>query len=100
MKIIASNFKTNHTRKTTNEFILNVNSFLKDENIQNDVYIFPTATSFDDFDIEKNYSFNSVIKSDFLSFSIIKTEYFDLRNMLRRAKHRQISHYSQARFRT
>jgi len=54
MKIIASNFKTNHTRKTTNEFIRTINNFLKNENIKNDVYVFPTATALDRFETEKN----------------------------------------------
>jgi len=50
MKIIASNFKTNHTRKTTKEFIENTNSFLINNDIKNEVYIFPTNTSLDTFD--------------------------------------------------
>ena len=54
MKIIASNFKTNHTRKSTKEFVENTNSFLNENKIKNDVYIFPTATSLDNFDISKN----------------------------------------------
>ena len=56
MKIIASNFKTNHTRKTTNEFIRTINNFLKNENIKNDVYVFPTATALDRFETENNLS--------------------------------------------
>jgi len=54
MKIIASNFKTNHTRKSTNEFISIVNSFLQEENIKNEVFVFPTATALDDFDTVEN----------------------------------------------
>jgi triosephosphate isomerase len=54
MKIIASNFKTNHTRKSTNEFISNVNNFLQEENIKNEVFVFPTATALDDFDTVEN----------------------------------------------
>jgi len=54
MKIIASNFKTNHTRKSTKEFIIDVNTLLKDENINNDVYVFPTATSLDNFNTVDN----------------------------------------------
>ncbi len=50
MKIIASNFKTNHTRKSTKEFVEDVNSFLKDKGIPNDTFIFPGATSLDSFD--------------------------------------------------
>ncbi len=53
-KIIASNFKTNHTRKSTGDFIENINSFLDEEDIKNEVYIFPTATSLDNFDTVKN----------------------------------------------
>ena len=53
-KIIASNFKTNHTRKSTKLFIDEVNIFLKENKIQNEVYVFPTATALDKFDSEKN----------------------------------------------
>jgi triosephosphate isomerase len=54
LKIIAANFKTNHTRKSTNVFVNNINTFLEDENISNDVYIFPPATALDNFDIKSN----------------------------------------------
>ncbi len=54
MKIIASNFKTNHTRKSTKEFIENINSFIKDKKIKNDIFIFPTSSSIDNFTKEKN----------------------------------------------
>ncbi len=54
MKIIAANFKTNHTRKSTNTFVNNINTFLEDENISNDVYIFPPATALDTFDTVSN----------------------------------------------
>lgn len=49
MAIIASNFKTNHTRKSTADFINNVNDFLNSNSISEDVYVFPTATSLDTF---------------------------------------------------
>jgi len=54
MKIIASNFKTNHTRKSTKEFIENINQFLQEEEIKNEVFIFPTATSLDNFELNDN----------------------------------------------
>ncbi|MEA3290265.1 MAG: triose-phosphate isomerase [Campylobacterota bacterium] len=50
MKIIASNFKTNHTRRSTKYFVEDVNSFLNEKNIENEVYIFPPATALDEFD--------------------------------------------------
>ena len=37
MAIIASNFKTNHTRKSTKEYIEKLNSFMIEKSIQNDV---------------------------------------------------------------
>lgn len=54
MKIIASNFKTNHTRKSTKVFIEDVNQFIKDEDIKNEVFIFPTATALDNFELNDN----------------------------------------------
>ena len=54
MKIIAGNFKTNHTRQSTKVFINNINAFLKDENILNEVYIFPPLTALDNFDTVSN----------------------------------------------
>jgi len=54
MKIIASNFKTNHTRKITKAFVETTNSFLLENDIKNNVYIFPTATSLDHFQTVEN----------------------------------------------
>jgi len=54
MKIIASNFKTNHTRQTTASFVNEVSSFLDNNNISNEVYVFPTATSLDNFNVVNN----------------------------------------------
>lgn len=56
MKIIASNFKTNHTRKSTKQFIDEVNNYLIDNKIDNEVLIFPTATSLNEFETVKNLS--------------------------------------------
>ena len=54
MPIIASNFKTNHTRKSTTLFVNEVNSFLEKNKISNEVYIFPTSTSLDYFETVPN----------------------------------------------
>ncbi|MFA9372871.1 triose-phosphate isomerase [Poseidonibacter sp.] len=56
MAIIASNFKTNHTRKSTALFVNEVNNFLKSNEISSDVYIFPTATALDSFDTVSNFT--------------------------------------------
>ena len=54
MKIIASNFKTNHTRKTTREFVEDLDNYIKDNEVKNDVFIFPSATALDNFDTQSN----------------------------------------------
>lgn len=56
MAIIASNFKTNHTRKSTALFVNEVNDYLKSNEIKNEVYVFPTATSLDLFDTISTFS--------------------------------------------
>ena len=56
MKIIASNFKTNHTRASTKKFVEDINTFLVDNNIQNSVYIFPPSTAIDNFETISNLS--------------------------------------------
>lgn len=55
MAIIASNFKTNHTRKSANLFIKEIDAFIKENNIKNEIMVFPTATALDSFDISQNF---------------------------------------------
>ncbi len=52
--IIASNFKTNHTRKSTKEFIKQVDNFVKNTNSDVQTRIYPTATALDNFDCDKS----------------------------------------------
>jgi triosephosphate isomerase (TIM) len=54
--IIASNFKTNHTRKSTALFVNEVNDYIKKNNISSEVFVFPTATSLDSFNTVQNFS--------------------------------------------
>ena len=54
--IIASNFKTNHTRESTALFVNEVNDYMKENNILSEVYVFPTATSLDSFNTVSNFS--------------------------------------------
>ena len=56
MSIIASNFKTNHTRKSTALFVDKVNNFMKKNNISSEVYVFPTATCLDSFSTVPNFA--------------------------------------------
>ena len=52
--IIASNFKTNHTRKSTREFVLHVEEFVNKTDSSVQARIYPTATALDNFEINKN----------------------------------------------
>lgn len=54
--IIAANFKTNHTRASTKEFVQEVNEYLNTNNSTSEVLIFPSATSLDKFDNASNLS--------------------------------------------
>ncbi len=54
MSIIASNFKTNHTRATTASFVKKVDEFLKNNSISSEILVFPTATALDKFDTVSN----------------------------------------------
>ena len=56
MAIIASNFKTNHTRKSTASFVNEVNDYLVKNSLKNEVYVFPTSTSLDSFDTVSNFN--------------------------------------------
>ncbi len=55
MPIIAANFKTNHTRASTAKYIALVRKYLK-TNSASEVFIFPTATALDDYEIVSNLS--------------------------------------------
>lgn len=45
MKIIASNFKTNHTRKSTQEYCSHLEAFLKSQNYPHKITIFPPISA-------------------------------------------------------
>ncbi len=52
--IIASNFKTNHTRASTKAYMDTLSKFVEKEAIKDDVLVFPTATSLDSFACHDN----------------------------------------------
>lgn len=54
MPIIASNFKTNHTRKSTKEYIEKINNYLEQNSINTQVIVFPTSSSLDNFSSVQN----------------------------------------------
>jgi|SaaInl8_200m_RNA_FD_contig_41_167662_length_2818_multi_5_in_0_out_0_2 triosephosphate isomerase len=43
--IIAANFKTNHTRQSTNNYFEVLDTFMKNEKIEDEAILFPTSTS-------------------------------------------------------
>jgi len=52
--IIASNFKTNHTRESTKEYLVKLNHFVKENGIKEEILVFPPATAIDRYNLEKN----------------------------------------------
>ncbi|WP_200762704.1 triose-phosphate isomerase [Nitrosophilus alvini] len=52
--IIAANFKTNHTRKSTAKYLEKLVSYVKENSVSEDIYIFPPFTAFDDFELCEN----------------------------------------------
>ncbi len=52
--IVASNFKTNHTRKTTREFVAKVDEFVNSSKSTVQTKIYPTATSLDHFGCDES----------------------------------------------
>jgi triosephosphate isomerase len=50
--IIASNFKTNHTRVGTKEFVQYVQDFVKKSSNKEQVRIYPPATALDNFEVD------------------------------------------------
>jgi triosephosphate isomerase len=54
--IIAANFKTNHTRKSTKEYMDKLNSFVEKLNSDDKVLVFPPCSALDSFNVHKNIS--------------------------------------------
>lgn len=54
--IIAANFKTNHTRKSTKEYLVKLNSFVTNLKSDDTVLVFPPSTALDSFDLTANIS--------------------------------------------
>ena len=48
--IFAANFKTNHTRESTENYIAELNEKLRAKNKEDKVYIFPPATALDNYE--------------------------------------------------
>ena len=54
--IIAANFKTNHTRKSTKAYLGKLNSFVAELKSDDTVLVFPPSSALDNFDLTDNIS--------------------------------------------
>jgi triosephosphate isomerase len=54
--IIAANFKTNHTRKSTREYLERLDSFVTKLDSKDRVLVFPPSTALDKFELDKSIS--------------------------------------------
>jgi triosephosphate isomerase len=53
-KIVAANFKTNHTRRSTKEYLEQVDNYIEKSGYENESFVFPPATALDCFDLSDN----------------------------------------------
>jgi len=53
-KILAANFKTNHTREITKKYVENLDRFLSEIGYSDDLYLFPPFTALDRFDLKNS----------------------------------------------
>jgi len=53
-KIIAGNFKTNHTRSSTQEYVAKLDNSMSEIGYADDVYLFPPATALNGFDVKNS----------------------------------------------
>jgi len=53
-KIIAGNFKTNHTRASTGEYVAKLDLKMSELGYVDDVYLFPPATALNSFDVKNS----------------------------------------------
>lgn len=88
MPIIASNFKTNHTRASTKEFIEKVDNYLRKNSIKNEVLIFPTSSALNSFQTVNNLHIGvqnalATIKGSFTGeIALEQIAEFDLKTIL------------------
>jgi triosephosphate isomerase len=52
--IYATNFKTNHTRASTKEYMDELVRFVKSSGIKENIYVFPPSTALNSFDLPSN----------------------------------------------
>jgi len=53
-KILAANFKTNHTRASTQEYVAKLDASMSKLGYLDDIYLFPPATALNSFDIKNS----------------------------------------------
>jgi len=53
-KILAANFKTNHTRASTKEYVEKLDASMSKLMFLDDVYLFPTAVALNSFDVKNS----------------------------------------------
>jgi len=54
MKILASNFKMNHTKNSTKSYLEKLDDFLSIAGIKEEIFVFPPYTALDNFNFESN----------------------------------------------
>ena len=64
--IFASNFKTNHTRKSTKEYLNRLQELILKNSLFSEIYVFPPSTALDDFE---NIDFNIGVQNAYTTIN-------------------------------
>ncbi len=84
--IIAGNFKTNHTRGSTNEYLTELNNFIKEQNIKDEVYIFPPFSAIDKYNGDVEVGVQNAYPIEKGSFTgeigLVQLSEFDIKTIL------------------
>lgn len=87
-KILAANFKTNHTRTSTQEYVAKLDASMGELGYLDDVYLFPPATALNSFDIKNSIHIGAqnaypTVKGSFTGeIGIEQLEEFNIKTLL------------------
>ncbi|WP_187647323.1 triose-phosphate isomerase [Nitrosophilus labii] len=84
--ILAANFKMNHTRLSTKEYLRRLDAFLEEKKPKSDIYLFPPVSALDSFETKVNIGVQNAYPAQKGSFTgeigLEQLEEFDIKNII------------------